>query len=292
METTVTQSLDARLDPGYVRSTVEWALVEDAPHGDITSDACIDIDLRVDAAVVAKAPGVIAGVEFAREAFRQCGAECEIAVPDGGRVETGDVVVRITDAPARAICKAERVALNFLGHLSGVATAANAFTEAVKGTGATILDTRKTTPGLRMAEKAAVAAGGASNHRFGLSDAVLIKENHIRAAGGITEALSRAIRAVEAGTVVEIEVTTLDELREAMESGAKLVLLDNMDKDTMRRASAEAHAHGVKTEASGNVTLQNVREVAESGVDFISIGWITHSAPSLDLSLQVKQKPS
>lgn len=272
----------------YVRAVVQWALMEDAPSGDLTTEACVDWTARVNASIIAKAPGVVAGSEFATEAFRQCGAECQILLPDGSPVINLEKIIQIDEAPAHAVLQGERVALNFLGHLSGIASATARFVEAIKGTGATILDTRKTTPGMRVAEKAAVKAGGGQNHRQGLSDGILIKENHIRAVGAISRAVQRALAAAPDTTFVEVEVTSLYELREAMDSGAKMVLLDNMDIQTMKQAVAEAGARGVITEASGNITLDNVRRVAETGVDFISSGWITHSAPNLDLSLLVE----
>jgi nicotinate-nucleotide pyrophosphorylase (carboxylating) len=278
------------LDAGYVRAAVEFALLEDAPHGDITSLACVDAGAVVDGRIIAKAAGVIAGLDFAREAFRQCAVECQPRLADGARVERRDLILTLDDAPARGVLRAERVALNFLQHLSGVATAAAKFVAAVEGTGAVILDTRKTTPGLRLAEKAAVRSGGAQNHRQGLSDGVLIKENHIRAAGGIAAAVKRALDARPDDAFLECEVTNLQELAEAMDAGARMTLLDNMDLDTMRRAVEMARERGVRTEASGNVTLETVRAVAQTGVDFISTGWITHSAPALDLSLLLDHK--
>lgn len=285
MEDRLRQTGPLRLDEEYVRCAVAGALIEDAPEGDITSLACVDESARVDGRVIAKAPGVVAGFWFAREAFRQCGVECEVLVLDGAKVGRGDVLLTLDDAPARGVLMAERVALNFLQHLSGIATATARFVEAVVGTGAIILDTRKTTPGLRLAEKAAVLAGGGRNHRQGLSDGILIKENHIRAAGGITPAVKRALAARPDDPFLEVEVTNLDELREAIEAGARMVLLDNMDLVATRRAVEFAWTRGVKTEASGNVTLETVRAIAGTGVDFVSTGWITHSAPALDLSL-------
>lgn len=277
------------LNQERIEALVRMALAEDAPKGDLTSEACVDEDARVNAVLVAKSPGVVAGTMFAREAFRQCGAECQVIIHDGGRVKPGDTILRLEDAPARAVLRAERIALNFLGHLSGAATATSHLVAAVNGTGAIILDTRKTTPGMREAEKAAVRAGGAHNHRMSLSHGVLIKENHIRAAGGVTQAVKR-VRAMNIPETMwlEIEVTDLIELREAIEAGARMVLLDNMPEDMLKEAVNIAHKAGVTTEASGNITLSNVRRVAETGVNFISVGYITHSAPWLDLSLLVE----
>ncbi|MCC6483556.1 MAG: carboxylating nicotinate-nucleotide diphosphorylase [Armatimonadetes bacterium] len=279
------------LNNGYVAASVYWALVEDGPTGDMTTDACVDWTARVDAKIIAKAPGVIAGTEFAREAFHQCGAHCELKVGDGDRVVPGQIILVLEQQPARSVLKAERVALNFLGHLSGIATTTAEFVKACEGTGAEILDTRKTTPGLRVAEKAAVKAGGGQNHRQGLSDGILIKENHIRAAGAISRAVSLALQAAPDDQFVEVEVTNLDEMREAMDNGAKIVLLDNMSEEMMREAAAKAKERGVRTEASGNVNLENVRRIAQTGVDYISIGWLTHSARALDLSLLVEYEP-
>lgn len=277
------------LNPELVKRYVALALEEDAPRGDITSEICVNQESRVNAVLVAKSPGVVAGTLFAKEAFEQCGATCEIRIPDGGKVKPGEMILRVVDSPARAVLRAERIALNFLGHLSGAATATAQLVAAVEGTGTVILDTRKTTPGMRMAEKAAVRAGGAHNHRLSLSHGVLIKENHIRAAGGVRNAVERALAAnLPDDMWLEVEVTDLIELREAIESGAKMVLLDNMDEETMREAVVIAHQSSVLTEASGNVTLSNVRRVADTGVDFISVGYITHSAPWLDLSLLVE----
>jgi len=277
------------LSPGEISSFVRLALEEDAPFGDITSEACVDERVRVNAVLVAKAPGVVAGTEFAREAFEQCGARCHVLIEDGRKVKPGDTILRVVDSPARAVLRAERVALNFLGHLSGAATATAQLVAAVDGTGAIILDTRKTTPGMRAAEKAAVRAGGGHNHRLSLSHGILIKENHIRAAGGVRTAVQRALAARTSPEMwLEVEVTDLNELREALDAGAKMVLLDNMSEEMMRQAVEIAHEAGALVEASGNITLSNVRRVAETGVDFISVGYITHSAPWLDLSLLVE----
>lgn len=279
------------LHHSYVRSRVEMALQEDAPTGDITSEACVDPDARVDARIIAKEEGIVAGTEFAWETFRQCWVKCDVLLEDGSHVKKGDVIIQIRDASARGVLHAERTALNFMGYLSGIATAAHSFVKAVQGTGVTILDTRKTTPGMRLAEKSAVRAGGAGNHRAGLSDAILIKENHIRAAGGIRPAVTRALAAADGKDIpLEVEVTNLSELRDAIEAGAKIVLLDNMHVDGIKMAVEEAKKRGVLTEASGNVSLANVRQIAETGVGYISIGWITHSAPTLDLSLLIDHK--
>ncbi|MFQ5889964.1 MAG: carboxylating nicotinate-nucleotide diphosphorylase [Gemmatimonadota bacterium] len=271
---------------------VAAALAEDLGDGDRTSLWTLDAGLRGSAAIVAKADGVVAGMEAAVEAFRQADPdlEAEPLATDGARVRPSDAILRVGGS-LRSILGAERTALNFLGRLSGVATLASRFVEAVAGTGCRIVDTRKTTPGWRALEKRAAAAGGAINHRFGLFDMVLIKENHIRAAGGVRPALERAAaRAAAEGIEVEIEVTKLDELEEVLGIGADRVLLDNMSLPELRRAVRRVRAEPEPRpllEASGGVTLETVRAIAETGVDLISVGAITHSAPALDLTLLV-----
>ena len=239
------------------------------------------------ARIVQKQPGVVFGLDIAREAFSQAGAERFEKLVDEGRWREGvPAEVALLSGPARCLLAAERTALNFLGHLSGIATLAARYVEAVRGSKATILDTRKTTPGLRELEKAAVAAGGARNHRRGLYDAILIKENHAAIAGGVGEAVRRAL-AAGPRVEVEVECRRLDEVREALAAGARRVLLDNMTPAELREAVVERDrsAPGAKLEASGGVRLDNVAEVAATGVDFVSVGALTHSAPSLDFSL-------
>lgn len=269
-----------------IEDAVRRALEEDLGQaGDITSAACVPADAMSRAHLSARRPGVIAGVDLALAAFRLVDPDIEVEVEkgDGARVAVKDVVLRI-DGPARGILTAERVALNFLGRLSGVASETARFVEAVAGTRAKIVCTRKTTPGLRAFEKYAVRCGGGANHRFGLHDAVMIKDNHIVAAGGIAEALRAAKAAVGHMTIVEIEVETLEQLEEALEHGARVVLLDNMSLEDLRLAVALNKGRAV-LEASGGVTLDGARAVAMTGVDVISSGAITHSAPSLDLGL-------
>lgn len=277
------------LPPPLVVEAVRTALMEDLGRaGDITTMATIPGNATARAVVAARKPGTLAGLDLAREAMRQMSAEVsfEAEKADGDRLTAGETVARIS-GPAAAILSAERVALNFLGHLSGIATATRAFADAIAHTDARIACTRKTTPGLRAFEKYAVRCGGGSNHRYGLDDAILIKDNHIAVAGGVAEAIRRA-RAFAGLTVrVEVEVDTLDQLREALPAGPDIVMLDNMSPAAMREAVA-VNAGQTVLEASGNVTLDSVAEIAESGVDFISSGWITHSAPILDLGLDVE----
>ena len=277
-----------RMSPLLVEDAVARALREDfGDAGDITTNATIPANATTTAKINARAEGVIAGVDAALAAFRLVDPtiELEVLADDGARVKKGDGVLAIK-GPARGVLSAERVALNFLGHLSGVATATAALVNAVNGTNAKIACTRKTTPGLRTFEKHAVKCGGGANHRFGLYDAVMIKDNHIAAAGGIAPALERARGAVGHTVTIEIEVDTLEQLEAALSADAApdIVLLDNMTTDMLRRA-VEINNARATLEASGNVTVKTVRAIAETGVDVISSGWITHSAPSLDLGL-------
>lgn len=266
---------------------VARALEEDlGGRGDITGQATIAAEAVGEFAIVARTTGVLSGVAAADETFRQ--VDPEIAVEwrrdEGAALDAGTVIARIR-GPARAILTAERTALNFLGRLSGVATLTRAHVEAVAGTKAVIAHTRKTTPGLRALELAAVAAGGGSPHRFGLDDAVLIKDNHVALCGGVGPAVELARRRVGHMTRVAVEVDRLDQLDEALEAGAESVLLDNFGLEELRAAVARARGTGVTLEASGGVNLATVRDIAETGVDVISVGAITHSAPALDLGL-------
>ena len=253
----------------------------------MTSQATVPEDAHARAVIVARAGGCIAGLATALRTFHIV----DELVRTSAFVSAGAVVVAGTrlgsvQGPARAILSAERVALNILGHLSGVATATRALVDAVAGTGATIVDTRKTTPGLRLLEKRAVRAGGGENHRMGLYDAVLIKDNHVEAVGSPGEAVRRARAHVGDTTKVEVEIEDLADLESVIEAGADVVMLDNMDPDTMRAAVEQAAGRCV-LEASGGITLEAVRKVAETGVDLISVGWITHSAPALDVALNL-----
>ena len=269
-----------------MQELIDRALAEDVGHGDITTGALVPPDARARARIEQKAPGVISGLHAAESVFRRVdpGLRWHGHAPEG-EWRDGGLVAEVAGATA-SILRGERVALNFLGRLSGVATLTARFVRAVEGTGARILDTRKTTPGMRALEKQAVVDGGGVNHRFGLFDAVLAKENHIAAAGGVAEATRRALAAAPPGALVEIECETLDQVRAAVEAGAPRILLDNMSLDDMR-AAVEVAAGRTELEASGNVTLDTVRSIAETGVDFISVGALTHSAPVLDLSLTI-----
>ncbi len=267
---------------GKVTSTDigSW-LAEDVGTGDATSAAVIDEDALCEARIVVKATAVVCGLDVAAAVFDELGARLEPLVADGDRVEPGPVA-RV-DGPARAVLTGERLALNLIGRLSGIATLTRRYVDAVEGTGVTILDTRKTTPGLRELEKRAVRAGGGTNHRLGLFDGVLIKDNHLRLAPSIAEAVARARTT---GLPVEVECDTLGQVGEAIEAGADRILLDNMSPDELRGAVTLVDGRA-GTEASGGVTLANARAIAETGVDFISVGALTHSAPALDVSLEV-----
>jgi nicotinate-nucleotide pyrophosphorylase (carboxylating) len=279
----------AGVSPLELETCVVRALAEDLGRaGDVTSAATIPEPAQARACLLAREGGVIAGLGLAAATFRKL--DPEIAVRgvgrDGARVEKGEVLMEVA-GPARAILGAERVALNFVGHLSGVATATAAFVARVSHTAARITCTRKTTPGLRTLEKYAVRCGGGFNHRFGLDDAILIKDNHIAVAGGVRAVLARARRTAGHLVKVEIEVDTLEQLQEVLEAGgADVVLLDNMDVATLRGAVAIA-AKRLITEASGGVRLDTVAAIAETGVDYISSGWMTHSAPQLDVALDI-----
>jgi nicotinate-nucleotide pyrophosphorylase (carboxylating) len=272
-----------------LRELVARALAEDLGDGDVTGEATVPAERMASARIVQKAPGVVFGLDLVVETMAQTGVEeIERRAPEGEWRQEVPAEVLVARGSARSILAAERTALNFLGHLSGVATLTARYVEAIAGTKAQILDTRKTTPGLRRLEKAAVAAGGGTNHRMGLFDAFLIKENHIAAAGGIPKAVYAA-RKAHPELPVEVEVRNLDETAYALGTGADQLLLDNMDPPTMRAAVELRDAHGgggkPTLEASGNVNLQTVRAIAETGVDFISVGALTHSAPVLDFSL-------
>jgi nicotinate-nucleotide pyrophosphorylase (carboxylating) len=271
-----------------VEPIVRAALVEDLGRaGDITTDAVIPATARFDGAIAARQPGIVAGIEAARLAFRLLDPTIAFAVekPDGAPVATGDVVARVK-GPARGILSAERVALNFLCRLSGIATATARLAAAAQPHRARIVCTRKTTPGLRALEKHAVRAGGGGNHRFGLDDAVLIKDNHIAVAGGIRAAVERARGAIGHLVKIEIEVDTLQQLEEVLGLPVDVVLLDNFAPEMLARAVAMVGGR-MPTEASGRVSESTVAAIAATGVDYISSGWITHSAPILDLGLDV-----
>jgi nicotinate-nucleotide pyrophosphorylase (carboxylating) len=273
-----------RLPDTLLAPLVHAALAEDlGDAGDLTTDAVVPADVRTRMALVARADGVVAGTDLARIAFAALGADLTVDRPDGAAVRDGDVI-GVVEGPARAVLTAERVALNFLGHLSGVATATAEIAGAIAHTPTRVTCTRKTTPGLRAVEKAAVAAGGGVNHRFGLYDAVLVKDNHLAVAGSVTEAVRRARRRLGHLVKIEVEVEVIDQLQELLRDPVDVVLLDNMDPGTLRRA-VELVDGRMTTEASGRVTAATAPVLAGTGVDLISVGWITHSAPVLDIGL-------
>lgn len=285
------------------RDLVAGALAEDLGTGDVTAEAIVPGDVMATATIIQKQAGIVFGMEVVAEVFRQTGVTGFDPLSEGQwlggngvmlmdeRGETWEVPPAVARAtgPARALLAAERTALNFLGHLSGIATLTARFVRAVQGTGVKVLDTRKTTPGLRRLEKAAVAAGGGTNHRMGLHDAILIKENHATLVGGVGKAVRRA-RETRPEMPIEVECRDLDEIREAVEAGAGRLLLDNMTPAELQEAVAAVRrtSDAVELEASGGITLENVGEIAASGVDYVSIGALTHSAPALDLSMGVE----
>lgn len=274
--------------PGeLIRRFVADALAEDVGRGDLTTSALVDPGAHASAALVFRGPGVVCGLPIAAAVFRQLDPDARFVdlATEGVRLAAGGPVARI-ECAAGPLLTGERVALNVVARLSATATLTSRYVDAVKGTAARILDTRKTTPGLRALEKYAVRVGGGRNHRLGLDDGVLIKDNHLRFVGGIVEAVGRARRSAPPGIRVEVEVETLDELREAMAAGADMILLDNMHPPAMREAVAIVGGR-IPIEASGGITLDTVRAVAETGVDFISVGALTHSAGSIDVSLEV-----
>ena len=271
-----------------IEPIVRAALLEDLGRaGDITTDAIVPAETPIEAVIRARQPGIIAGLAAGLLAFELLDPSLaiEACCADGSRVEPGQTVAHISGR-ARPVLAAERTALNLICRLSGVATATRALVDAIAGTKARIVCTRKTTPGLRILEKEAVRLGGGANHRFGLDDAMLIKDNHIALAGGVGPALERARAHAGHLVKIELEVDTLDQLAEALEIGVDAVLLDNMDPATLRRAVAMVDGRAV-TEASGRITRESAPAIAASGVDLISSGWITHSAPILDLGLDV-----
>ena len=275
--------------PLLYEDVVRRALLEDLGRaGDLTTDAIVAPGLLGQAAVVARAAGRVAGLEPALHAFRLLDPGCRVEVrrPDGSDVAAGEAIARVT-ASARALLAAERTALNLLGHLGGIATATRDVVARLDGLPTRVACTRKTTPGLRALEKHAVRVGGGSPHRYGLDDAVLVKDNHVALAGGVAEAVRRVRERVGHMVKVEVEVDTLAQLDEALLAGVDAVLLDNMDLATLREAVVRARGRAL-TEASGGIRPDDVRAVAETGVDVVSLGWLTHSAPSLDVALDVE----
>jgi nicotinate-nucleotide pyrophosphorylase (carboxylating) len=277
------------LPPVLLEPIVRAALAEDLGRaGDITTDAVVDGDRTLDAVVAAREPGVVSGIAAARLTFAllDAGLQCTVMAGEGTRVGANAPILHL-HGPARAILTGERVALNFLTHLSGIATATAGLVDAVRPHGAKVTCTRKTTPGLRALEKCAVAAGGGVNHRFGLDDAMLVKDNHIACAGSVDAALRRARAAGGHMVKLEVEVDTLDQLDAALPWNPDVILLDNMAPDTLRAAVARIDGRAI-VEASGGITLANAAEIAATGVDTLAVGWLTHSAPALDVGLDIR----
>jgi nicotinate-nucleotide pyrophosphorylase (carboxylating) len=275
------------LDPSAVEELVRAALAEDLAGGvDVTSQATVPAEQISTADFVVRGEGVVCGLPVAEAVMQVVGVRCTPVVQDGARVRPGDRLLTVA-GPTRAVLTGERTALNQLCHLSGVATVTRRWADAIAGTGAVVRDTRKTTPGLRALEKYAVRCGGGTNHRMSLSDAALVKDNHVVAAGGVAPAFA-AVRAMWPGLPVEVEVDSLAQLEAALEAGADLVLLDNMSPDLLREAVART-AGRARLEASGGLRLADARAVAETGVDFIAVGGLTHSAPVLDVGLDLRE---
>ncbi len=273
-----------------INSLIEEALKEDIGTGDITTNALIPDEMFSTATMIAKADGIIAGMEVAEAVFRILSPQItwNPLVQDGDKLKKGELLVEMS-GPFRALLTGERLALNFLQRMSGIATMTGLFVDQVREFGTKILDTRKTVPGLRILDKYAVKAGGGENHRIGLYDMVLIKDNHIKVAGGIKNAVEQIRLRVPANIKIEVETTTVDEVKEALEMKADIIMLDNMSNETMKLC-VDLINHKAKIEASGNMNLQRVREVAATGVDYISIGALTHSVTALDISMNIKLK--
>ena len=281
---------DVSLYENQLNTLIDLALEEDTGGGDITSESLIPAGLQAKTTLLSKAEGVLAGVDLVKLVFIKVDSNLKFKVllQDGAKLQTGDIIATVT-GNARSILKAERLALNFVQRLSGIATHTNQFVEMIKDLPVDILDTRKTTPGMRLLEKYAVSMGGGRNHRFNLSDGILIKDNHIASlrAHGMTlkEIIGQAKSSAPQGIRVEVEVTNLKEVREAVSAGADIIMFDNMSPALMLRA-VKLVPSGIYTEASGNITLKTVRAVAETGVNFISVGALTHSSKALDMSLE------
>jgi len=266
---------------------IALAIEEDIESGDITTNALVPEASMAVAEMTAKADGVISGIEIARKVFEQIDKNILWTpfVKEGDRVKKGDRIVRI-EGSFRALLTAERTALNILQRMSGIATAASLYVKELEGTGTNLLDTRKTAPGMRILDKMAVKAGGGTNHRMGLYDMALIKDNHIKVAGGIPNAVMQVRKSIKPGISIEVEVTNLDETQQAIDSGADIIMLDNMNTAQMAQAVKLINGRA-KTEASGNMTLSRIKEVASAGVNFISVGALTHSVTALDISMNI-----
>lgn len=272
----------------YVDNLIKTALLEDINYCDVTTDYLIPAEQMGKGKLVAKAEGILCGVEVAARVFELIDSDIkiEILIKDGESVKYGDELMRLEGRTA-SLLKGERTALNLIQHMSGIATAANQATKLVEGTNASIADTRKTLPGMRPLQKYAVMTGGAKNHRYNLSDAAMLKDNHIDAAGGITVAVTALRKKIGHMTKIEVETRNLDELKEALAVGADIIMLDNMSPELMKEAVAITDGRAV-LEASGGITNETLRAVAESGVDIISIGALTHSVKAFDISMYIK----
>jgi nicotinate-nucleotide pyrophosphorylase (carboxylating) len=276
------------LNFGEIKSVIDYALKEDIGSGDITTNLLIPIDLQTKATMVAKSAGIIAGLDVAAYVFRTLSPDIiwKAFVNDGDKVEKGDLILEITGS-YRALLTGERLALNFLQRMSGIATMTASFVNAVTDYKTKILDTRKTVPGLRLLDKYAVMIGGGTNHRIGLYDMVLIKDNHIKVAGGISKAVAHIKKSVPDGIKIEVETTTIEEVNEALAAKVDVIMLDNMTNTTMADAVKIINGRA-KVEASGNMTLERLKEVAATGVDYISIGALTHSVVAFDISMNIE----
>ena len=276
------------LNKFYVDELIKRALLEDINYVDVTTDYLIPEDQQGEGRFMAKADGVVCGTQVAARVFELLDSDVQITFlkKDGEKVRYGDDIMRLSGKTA-ALLKGERTALNLIQHMSAIATAADRYSEIVKGTNASIADTRKTIPGLRPLQKYAVMCGGAKNHRYNLSDAAMLKDNHIDAAGGITAAITKLRSKLGHMTKIEVETRNFDELREALEAGADIIMLDNMSPETMKEAVAITAGRAV-LEASGGITDETLRAVAESGVDIISVGALTHSVKAFDISMYIK----
>lgn len=270
-----------------IEKIISLAIEEDINTGDITTNALIPEESRATAEMTAKAPGIVSGLDIALRVFKYIDGTTVWTplVKEGERVSKGDKIARI-EGSYRALLTAERTALNILQRMSGIATATAIFVKELEGTNTRLLDTRKTAPGMRLLDKMAVKAGGATNHRMGLYDMALIKDNHIKVAGGITNAVKQVRASIPAGIKIEVEVTDLNETREALAAGADIIMLDNMTNEAMAEA-VKVIDRRAETEASGNMNVQRLKEVAATGVDYISVGALTHSVTALDISMNI-----
>ncbi len=276
------------IDFEAIKPVIEYALKEDIGSGDITTDSLIPHEMKASASIIAKASGIIAGLPVAEYVFKSLnyGIEWHPLIEDGDKVNKGDTIVKITGS-YRALLTGERLALNFLQRMSGIATMTHKFAAELKGYKTQILDTRKTVPGLRLLDKYSVRMGGGTNHRAGLYDMVLIKDNHIKIAGGITRAIAQVREKTGYKIKIEVETTTLEEVSEALREKADIIMLDNMDTPTMTEAVKMINGKA-KVEASGNMSIERIKEVAAAGVDYLSVGALTHSVTALDISMNIE----